>query len=640
MGFVFTLFAAFTAFAIVIVGLVVRFLSRQMPGTDRPEAKMRSTVESCGCGQSLKTDASNIAVGIDRKWILSEIPLLNNLKKTLGEVIEELPDMVFDLVAGKQISGKFRLDGMNTQKTGIHFNDPDLATDNTIQILAHFHDILISANEVHIKSRRHLGARPHAFAFNVKIPVLEITLKIALQENNKILVSLTDNGINLPSVQVTAKPRLAAVHTTVHGSVADSVTEHFAPSPVFSILVNAVELCDSIVYIVPDLVSSTLDDAIELCNDIAALMNPLFRAKLIKGLSTAIKDMAENIIPDGLDKMSFPIGDGRLINFISFNGMTLDDRVVWMKVSSQWSAHVKGKPDHVPHPEMHLDALAKPTITKRSSHITAFIDTSVVNQLLDVCFYVTPDASTYITELKFGDVLLSIIDHLPGWKPKKHDKLTCQVRASIDPPVLVASENALFASIHGNAMLTIDEKNKADGHGLTSLVTLLRAEVDARADVAGPTYDPANGTFNFHLLSFAILGFSFTDNKDLKMNHWLSHFLDHVLTHEEHSCGFEHWWQTEGRFIEKCEKSLNSFGEQIEKHIRDKIDHAIDIGVRLVNKVINEKISRFTLPTGGFMVLGHKIQLGASSIVISTHDGLFKIMVDLDVKDVITDVHS
>ena len=87
---------------------------------------------------------------------------------------------------------------------------------------------------------------------------------------------------------------------------------------------------------------------------------------------------------------------------------------------------------------MHPGALARATTAAKGSNVTAFLDTSVVNQLLDVCFYVTPDASTlHVAELECGDALLSIINLFRGWKPKLGN-LTCRVRGTVDPPVLVA----------------------------------------------------------------------------------------------------------------------------------------------------------------------------------------------------------
>jgi hypothetical protein len=62
------------------------------------------------------------------------------------------------------------------------------------------------------------------------------------------------------------------------------------------------------------------------------------------------------------------------------------------------------------------------------------------------------------------------------------------------------------------------------------------------------TYDPADGTFDFDLAAFKILGITLTDYRDSKMGHWVSHFLDHVLTHEDHTRGFEHWWEGEGKY--------------------------------------------------------------------------------------------
>ena len=125
-----------------------------------------------------------------------------------------------------------------------------------------------------------------------------------------------------------------------------------------------------------------------------------------------------------------------------------------------------------------------------------------------------------------------------------------------------------------------------------------------------------------------------TDNRDSKTSKWLTAFLDHVLVHRHHEeKTFSHWWEKDGGFVDKFRSAVEAFEVSLTDRICEKVKIFVNKHLELVNGMIDERISRFVLPTGEFNVLGHHIHLEAQEITADMDDDVIKIMTNVILDD-------
>ena len=400
----------------------------------------------------------NAAIVHSREFLLTDIPLLNDLSQTLHEVVRTMPDMdKRTLLVGNYSIGDFRLEHIDRDKTGLRFGD---SLSNGFQLAAEFHDIGIVAQKVKVGGFPVPDTEVPQIDVTISIPYLVIVINFFLQKKNVIAFFPAENGITLPSFQVGAKQRLLPISDTIRP-------------------------------VLPQM-AKMFDHTEQILHDIADKLNPWFEKMFIKGLGDAINAQNSIVVPRGMDEISIDVGEGRITCSILFKELLLNEKDLWLKARCQWGAHVDGKPDLLPPPVIH-PRRAVNEAEMFEADVKAFVDSSLVDQFLEVLFYVIPtDSKEKSQEIHLGTILASLLQHLWGWKAK-NEELILNLRHTCEPPTLQASDaRGLITNLKIITTLTVD--TEADEN-----VTFLKAEVGVTTDVVGPSFDPGMGKFHFSL---------------------------------------------------------------------------------------------------------------------------------------------
>lgn len=353
---------------------------------------------------------------------------------------------------------------------------------------------------------------------------------------------------------------------------------------------------------------------------------------LIEKLGKAIQEQSLNIVPDGMNEISVNVGEGKITSSIMFKNLLLDDESLWLKAHCQWGAHLEGKSDYIPRAIIHATRAFREA-ERSESDIVAFVDTSLIDNFLEVIWFVTPNVRVLASqELHLGTALVSMLQHFPGWKARK-EKLVVHLNHTSEPPTIKASNTAgLYADIKVATTLTLDpEASKQEGG---DSFTPLKVEVAATSEVIGPTFDHETGTFDFDVRGLDIKDIVVLDYRDSHMSKWLTKFLDHALVHRhEKDVTFLHWWEKEGSIAQKCQHALDAFHEYFMDCLREKVDEAITNGLKLANDVIDEQISQFVLPTGDFDLIGHNIHVEAQEITADMDNDIVEVVAHVSLDD-------
>jgi hypothetical protein len=264
----------------------------------------------------------------------------------------------------------------------------------------------------------------------------------------------------------------------------------------------------------------------------------------------------------------------------------------------------------------------------------AFVDTSLIDNFLEVIWFVTPCLRVLARqELHLGSALVSMLQHFPGWKARK-EKLVVHLNHTSEPPTVKASNTSgLYANIKVATTLTLDPEASKEEEGGDSF-TPLKVEVAATSEIVGPTFHRETGTFDFDLSGLDIKDIVVSDYRGSHVSKWLTKFLDCALIHQrEKDMSFSHWWEKEGGVIDKCHHGLEAFHEYLMDRLREKVDEAITEGLKVANDVIDEQISQFVLPTGDFNLIGHNIHVEAQEITADVDDDVVEVMAHVSLDD-------